>query len=495
MRCLTLALALKQHGCKCYFVCRDLTNNHGVLVTQQGFELILLPRDTSFLPEADIPVPQHATWLETSWQHDINQCIPHLTSLKPDIIILDHYALDAKWEVQAKAYCDKLMVIDDLADRTHQCDLLLDYNLSIEPNAYKAWIPQHCQLLLGGKYALLRDEFKQWQHLSMHRRNTNRLETVLITFGGIDSDNNSESVLRVLKNMPALALKRIDVVVSANAANLASLNAAALCMPIDTIIHINVRNMAELMANADLAIGSGGGSTYERLFLKLPSLLMPIADNQVAPLLSMSKSGFFELFRDFMELACRLRRYCSQPLPFVTAPVLFGAPLVCQILLAKNITLADVKPLDIRRTFHWLQNVKLRQQFLQHSAPVRASHVTYWRALLKDQAQYSFSIIQRGKHVGNLGIKHVNVQNNQAELWIYIGVQTDHNKGLGTAALALLEYFIKYTLLIDNVVIHVAQDNYAALSFYDKLGYVASDDKLVAPEFANKNVLQMRKAL
>ncbi|MDP5144996.1 UDP-2,4-diacetamido-2,4,6-trideoxy-beta-L-altropyranose hydrolase [Shewanella sp. ULN5] len=494
MRCLTLAHTLKQYGCKCFFICRNLANNQGTLITQQGFELVLLPQDTHSIA-VDLDVPQHGVWLETSWQQDITQCIPFFISLKPDIIILDHYALDAKWEVKAKTYCNKLMVIDDLADRKHQCDILLDYNLNVAANAYQALVPKQCQLLLGGKYVLLRDEFKQWQYHSIRRRNNNRLETVLIIFGGLDTDNNSERVLQLLKNIPALALKRIDLVVSANAPHFASLNAAALCMPTDTRIHTNASNMAELMANADLAIGSGGGSTFERLFLKLPSLLTPIADNQIAPLLSMSKSGFFEMFRDFNELAHLLTRFCSQPLPLVSAPVLFGAPLVCQTLLARDVTLADVKPLDIRRTFHWLQSDKLRQQFVQHNAPVRASHFVYWRALLKSRTQYTFSIIQRGKHVGNLGVKHVNVLNNEAELWIYIGEQPDQKKGLGTTAMTLLEAFIKQALLIDNIVIHVEKDNHAALSFYDKLGYVASSDNLVAPEFANKNVQQLRKAI
>lgn len=495
MRCLTLAMALKQQGCQCYFICRDLLNNHSALVEQHGFVLVLLPRDTYLSPENDTSEPRHCSLLETSWQHDISQCVSHFNVIKPDIIVVDHYALDEKWETQAKAYCKKLMVIDDLADRMHRCDILLDYNLSVKSNAYKTWVPQKCQLLLGGKYVLLRDEFKQWQYLSIQRRISKRLETILVTFGGIDSDNNSEKVLQVIKDTPLLALKRIDVVVSANAPHLSSLQSAAQAMQIETHIHTNVNNMAELMAVADLAIGSGGGCTYERLFMKLPSLLMPIADNQVTPLLSMSQLGLFELFLNFNELSIKLGRYCSHPLPLVAAPVLFGAPLVCQNLLAKEVTLADVKPLDIRRTFHWLQDVTLRGQFVQTKAPVKASHFIYWRALLKDQTQYTFSILQQGRHVGNLGIKHLNVQRSEAELWIYIGVQTEQNKGLGTIALTLLENIIKHTLLINNIVIHVAKDNSPALSFYNKLGYVICDDKLIAAEFSEKNVLQMRKVL
>ena len=494
MRCLTLAAEFKRRGAECYFICRDLPGNNSVLVKENGFILIVLPFEQSTVMQSDNGDSLYKTWLGTTWQQDAKQCQPYLCQIQPTLIIVDHYALDARWEILAKSFCQRLCVIDDLADRPHDCNFLLDYNLSVQKHDYESRVGRSCQRLLGGKYVLLRQEFAQWQSISIARRKKNRISTILITFGGVDADNNSEQVLKVLHQLNLADLERIDVVVSSKAPYLDALEAYAKRMPMLTVVHTDVRNMAELISTADLAIGSGGGSTYERLFLKLPSLLMPIADNQIKPLQLMNQNGLFELFYTFEELMQKLNKYHLQSLPKVAAPVLFGAPFVCELLLAETVTLADVKPWDVRRNFNWLQSEKLRQQFVLTSKPVRRTHFNYWRGLLNTAGQYVFSILCNENHVGSLGVKNLDVVKKEAEIWIYLGDAEQQGKGVGSKALVLLERFIKYTLLLDNIVLHVAQDNLVAKAFYQKHDFQFSDN--VLPDaFADKNVLQMRKRL
>lgn len=494
MRCLSLAAALRQRGACCHFLCRDLPGNKNALVLSNGFLLIVLPGDEPLHLQPCDTAPKHQLWLGTTWQHDAAQCSVNLQRLQPDLIIVDHYALDFQWQSSVRPLCRKVAVIDDLADRSHACDILLDYNLSVQCRDYQALLPAHCLRLLGGKYVLLREEFLQWQFLSAQRRLNNKLEHILITFGGTDPDNNSEQVLRVLAGLGFTTLKRIDVVVSSKAPQLEHLLAYAAQMPVPTLVHTDVSNMAELIAGADLAIGSGGGSTYERLFLKLPSLLMPIADNQIKPLQKMHQAGLFELFFTFDELRQQLERYKTVALPVVAAPVLYGAPLVAELMLADDVTLADVTPFDVRRNYHWLQSDTLRRQFVLATRPERRQHIRYWRSLLHSSEQYVFSILLDSKHVGSIGVKNINQQCKEAEIWIYLGENGHRNRGVGTKALQLMEKFIKHSLLLNHIVLHVATENAAAIAFYHKQQYEFSDAELPAA-FLGKGVVQMKKSL
>lgn len=495
MRCLTLAEQFKRRGARCYFICRELAGANTALITQRGFELISLPADNSFvMPSDDTFKPPHYRWLQTSWQQDAAQCQSHLAELCPLLLIIDHYALDARWEALAKPYCQKLCVIDDLADRDHLCDVLLDYNLSARALDYAARVPRCCQLLLGRKYVLLRDEFLQWRTTSLRRRQQRKLEHILVMFGGVDPLNHAGQVLEAIKPLTLPDVSRIDVVLSSRAPSLNAVQALAQTMPVDTCVHTDISNMAQLMAHADLAIGAGGGATYERLFLQLPSLLMPIADNQIKPLQLMSQQGYFQLFYSEAELAQQLIKYQVHELPAVQVPVLFGAPFVSEIMLAQTVTLADVRPWDVRRSFHWLQNSELRQQFVMAQAPERAGHCRYWRNLLNSKEQYVFSILNAGVHVGCVGVKHINIARSEAEIWIYLGQTQQQKQGTGSQALRLIEAFVRDTLLLQHIVLHVWQGNSGALRFYQKHHYQLSEVNLPA-EFVGKNVVQMRKTL
>lgn len=494
MRCLSLAAQFRLRGASCHFLCRDLTGNKNALVLSHGFELIVLPCNDQNPIQLSDTAPLHQRWLGTLWQNDAAQCSPHLKHLQPDLIIVDHYGLDIQWQSFIRPFCRKLAVIDDLADRHHVCDVLLDYNLSVSCRDYHGLLPAHCLRLLGGNYVLLREEFLQWQLLSASRRQGNQLENILITFGGIDPDNNSEKVLRVLASVGFTTLKRIDVVVSSKAPQLKRLKTYAAQMPVETLVHTDVRHMAELITAADLAIGSGGGSTYERLFLKLPSLLMPIADNQIKPLQKMNRAGLFELFLTFDELRQQLEHYKTATLPVVAAPVLYGAPFVSELMLADDVTLADVTPYDIRRSFHWLQCETLRRQFVLTVRPQRSQHISYWRHLLQSSDQYVFSILLDTKHVGSIGVKNISSANKEAEIWIYLGESCHRNRGVGTKALGLMEQFIKHSLQLSTVVLHVATENAAAMSFYHKHNYQLTDVELPAA-FSGKGVVQMKKSL
>jgi len=285
MRCLTLADALKAQGADCHFVSREHPGHLLDAICQRGHVVTALPAGTYSSAGADDPSPQpvHAAWLGCAWQFDAEQTGAVLSNLQPDWLVVDHYSLDQRWEQALSPHYRKLLVIDDLADRPHYCDLLLDQNLGRQPAHYIQWVPAHCRLLTGPRYALLRPEFAFLRSYSMQRRQAQpALRQLLITMGGVDQPNATGQVLQALKTCALPADCRITVVMGVTAPCLQNVQELAAQMPWPTDVVVNINDMAQRMADSDLAIGAAGSTSWERCCLGLPTLMVVLSDNQQA---------------------------------------------------------------------------------------------------------------------------------------------------------------------------------------------------------------------
>lgn len=289
MRCLTLAEALSERGASCRFVCRAHPGNLIETIQQRGFVVHALPLEPNWKPRE--ATPAHVAWLGAEWQTDAEQTKDCVGETAIDWLIVDHYALDARWEEALHGCYKKLMVIDDLADRPHACDLLLDQNLGREPVDYEAFVPARCQRLIGPHYALLRPEFAALRAYSLQRRQTPTLKRLLITMGGIDQLNATGKVLEALKTSPLPADCQITVLMGAWAPWIEQVRALAATMPWPTEVHVNVSDMAQVMADSDLAIGAAGSTSWERCCLGLPTLLVVLAENQLEGARALDHAG------------------------------------------------------------------------------------------------------------------------------------------------------------------------------------------------------------
>jgi UDP-2,4-diacetamido-2,4,6-trideoxy-beta-L-altropyranose hydrolase len=172
------------------------------------------------------------------------------------------------------------MVIDDLADRKHRCDILLDQTFGRQQEDYSARIPRGCELLLGSKYALLRPEFAKWRAYSLERRSKPEFKQLLINMGGTDPDNITGKVIERLQTAKLPKDVEITIVMGKTAPHLARVITGANKLPYRSEVKVDVDNMAELMANADIAIGASGATTWERCCLGLPTIQLITAYNQ-----------------------------------------------------------------------------------------------------------------------------------------------------------------------------------------------------------------------
>jgi len=294
MRCLTLAKELSNSGVNCQFICRAHNGNLIERIKQEGFKVHALPLRNIEQVEETTSVAtnrQYADWLGVDQKKDSEDTIACLRETIPDWLIVDHYAIDIDWEKRFRGHCRKMMVIDDLANRKHDCDLLLDQNFGRSNKMYSDLVPENCTVFTGSKYALLRSEFSLHREASLARRNNRTIKNVLISMGGIDSNNTTGKVLAALKNSELPADCAITVVMGKNSPAKHLVQSEASDMPWVTDVLFDVNNMAELMTKSDLAIGAAGSTAWERCCLGLPTVILVLAQNQQASASALERSG------------------------------------------------------------------------------------------------------------------------------------------------------------------------------------------------------------
>lgn len=479
MRCLTLADALRPFA-RILFVCRHLLPNLEKLLRDREYALHLLPMANGIEFADDLP---HSRWLGVTQQQDAQDTINAIATFGGgDWLVVDHYSLDCRFEQQLRKHVKKIMVIDDLADRVHDCDVLVDQNPYADMQTrYLDKVPDHCLCLLGTSFCFLRNEFILQRNYIAPR--SGRVNSILVYFGGIDSQNCTqkavEAVLDVASSDIATGKLRVDVVVGEGHPAIAKLH--VLCERKGMTLHVQTPQMARLMARADLAVGAGGISTFERLYLRLPALLTPIADNQREPLRFMQSLGYFKLYENSQQLKYLLRKALATNNASPPDCVDNGIPVLTQVLRKSLIDLRQPTSLDIRRTFHWLQNETLRREFQMASRPEPAQHFNYWRKLRDDNTQRVYAIYYEGRHVGNCGLKNIDVTNAESELWIYLGDEAERGKGVAKAAIKELQHTARLELKCKRMYLHVAKDNLPAVHLYVATGFVPSRTPLTHP--------------
>lgn len=258
MRCLTLANQLRLAGANITFICRKLPGDLVSYIRSFGINVEEILKNEDDLDKMKVILDSH--------------------NLKVDLLIVDHYAIDVEWESKIRPLVNKIMVIDDLANRKHDCDILLDQNYYIDIDSrYDELVPKECVLLLGPNYLLLRDEFREAAKNMTTR--TGEVKNILVFLGGSDSTNETKKVLLAIDQLSRKNDIFINVVVGNSNPNKHEIK--MICKnTTNTTFHCQINYMAKLMSVTDLTIGAGGATTWERCFLKLPSISIILAENQ-----------------------------------------------------------------------------------------------------------------------------------------------------------------------------------------------------------------------
>ena len=280
VRCLSLAEALREHGAAVSFVCRELGGHLFDLIGTQGFTVNRLPALKTGTRAKDISA--HAAELGATWQEDAKQTIAAIavSGETPDWLVVDHYNLDARWETALRPHAKRLMVIDDLANRKHNCDALVDPTYGETAERYKGLSPLQAHYLCGSQYALLRPQFRIQRQSP--RRMIPRVEDsqVHVFFGGTDSGTYTVRFSRLL--LEHVEGVRICAVLGRSCTQYDQLRLLAAEYPGRFSLEKDVHDMAESMASCNFALGAPGGATWERACIGLPTVYLAVSNNQAA---------------------------------------------------------------------------------------------------------------------------------------------------------------------------------------------------------------------
>lgn len=266
VRCVNLVQCLRDTGELVVLAASDITPVVAEWLHAQGFNVSRVP-----------PL--------TEGVEDASSCLR--LGLSPDLVIVDHYDLDAQWELVMRSSGATIVVIDDLANRPHDCDVLIDPSPVQDPRArYQGLVPEDARLFLGPAFALLREDFLL-PNLARERDGT--IERVLVFLGG---GVTSGQVLAVLQAIDLLEGPLLEVVVLLGYSfpDQGPVHDFAVGRPWLSIVGVT-DDVPALMSWADLAIGSCGGASWERCAVGLPVLAAVTASNQVDNAMGLTKAG------------------------------------------------------------------------------------------------------------------------------------------------------------------------------------------------------------
>lgn len=277
VRCLNLAKSLIAQNSKVTFISRALDSSLSKLVNNAGCRVVDLSLQNRSMDQSP---DDYSTWLGVSQYDDICQCLDVIDDKKNASIIVDHYGVNEEWFNEAKKKCEKLVVIDDLANRTLNVDLVVNQNPGWTKFDYAHLVGQQTKLLIGPQFAIISRKYESTRHnLIRNFTNLGPLR-ILVSLGGTDIENITGKIARILERLQ----KNRDYVVTLvagpmnpNSNDLESISERSN----GKIKMLRGKNcLVDAYLCHDVAIGAVGGSAWERCCLGLPCILVPIATNQ-----------------------------------------------------------------------------------------------------------------------------------------------------------------------------------------------------------------------
>ncbi|VVE89044.1 UDP-2,4-diacetamido-2,4,6-trideoxy-beta-L-altropyranose hydrolase [Pandoraea bronchicola] len=476
MRCLALANAIRPFVSRAHFICRHLPDALEALLKANGHDVTRLPLGAPVVPEYADPLA-HEAWLGAPQAQDARDTLCVIGESDCDRLIVDHYAIDARWERLVRDKAKHILVIDDLADRAHVCDWLLDQNFHAGmATRYLDLVPPNCARLLGPDYALLRPEFLALRQQIGPRSGTVR--RILVFFGGMDAENYTRMALDALQRA-ALTDVAVDVVIGAQHPDLEGIRAR--CKALGYACHVQTTRMAELMAEADLCIGAGGTATWERCCLGLPTITFVVADNQRDVVAAAAAAGLLLApevsAADPQALAEYLRDTMNQPALLASiSRTAFGAvhgmgvDRVRRAIGIFSVAMRRATASDAAIMYTWRNHEKIRS-VSRSSAPIEwEQHRAWVERVLSNPRQMLLIGSRQGVPVGVVRYDLDGI-GTEAEISIYLDPLIN-SRGLGSELLCASESYLRNGFVeVGAITAEVLDENVASHRLFQRNGY------------------------
>jgi UDP-2,4-diacetamido-2,4,6-trideoxy-beta-L-altropyranose hydrolase len=473
-RCLNLANELSRRGAKCNFISRDMPEYFINQIQADGHGYCALQRN-------NLPTLNNESisliWSADSQMSDAQQTLNLIADDIQDWIIVDHYSLDINWELGVRNGSTRLMVIDDLANRQHVCEILLDQNMQDKKQSrYIEKVDQSCKILLGPKFALLRSEFGELHKVALER--SGLIRRVLIFFGGVDSKNHTIEAMNALINMHIPEVL-VDVVIGLQHPFIEDIK--NLCSQHNFRLHIQTKKMAELMLQSDLCIGSGGVVTWERCCLGLPSLAYAIAENQEEVVRVAALSGLIyapnpmHCLSDSIELHLRGLLENQNILKLISINGINavdgnGAKRVAQAMGVSPLKVRRALQADSENIFEWRNYPDVIKFSKNQNRIDYIDHCNWFNSVITNDRTFLLIGVSQGE---SIGVVRFDVEEFKACISIYV-VPGVKYFGAGTDLLmAAEEWLKKFKPEVTLLMAEVLGENKRSQHFFSKNGYQA----------------------
>jgi UDP-2,4-diacetamido-2,4,6-trideoxy-beta-L-altropyranose hydrolase len=466
-RCLVLAEALAADGWHVAFACRAGTKEAVPALARSAFTYRVVPADREGL-----------------------RALHDLAPGGCDLLVVDHYGLDANFERSCRAWAKQILVIDDLADRRHECDILVDQTPGRQANDYADLVPGNCAVLAGSQFALLDPRFRQVRECL--GASSDRVGRMLVSFGGTDP---AGATLRVVEALAVAKLgAAVDIVLGTASDDIGRIGELAAEFDPPAKLHVAVDDMASLISQADMAIGAGGVSALERCCLGVPSVTITIADNQRKLADELARAGATDNLGPVTalstgEIAGAVAQLATNPagrLKMRAAALAvtdgLGARRVraaCSPApLAKDGRRVQLRPAtmaDAALMLTWQSTPGIRAYSRNPAVPTPVEHAQWMLNKLADPGCIFQVILHDGRPVGVLRLDLL--ADGGYEISILVAAEAQ-NKNIGGAALEVAKR------LLADAIIHatIHPDNFASIRMFERAGYRrAAEDWILAP--------------
>lgn len=480
MRCLTLANELRAHGAEILFISREHPGNLIARLEDASFSVCRLPAP---LDQCECVDDDYAAWVGATVEQDATQTLASFKGTAYDWLVVDHYGLDERWERMLRPAVKKILVIDDLANRAHDCDVLLDQNYfgTVTDDRYSRKIPAHCKTLLGPRYALLQPDYGQFHHLYLPR--DGQVHRVLVFFGANDVSDETHKVLIALSH-PDLAHLVVDVVLGANHPDAEGI-ASLVSHRGSTTIYQNIPSLVGLMVRADLFIGAGGSTTWERMSLGLPSLVMSVAENQKEFTRMLAVDGFqfslvhenktspedwYEAIQALIKQTDELKKISQKARTLLDA---LGTKRLSRVMFGLKglgINIRYARATDERLLLDWVNDPIVRKQSFNQAYITEREHAQWFSAKLGNPD----CVILIGEDERGLPVGQVRFEINRDLAKAFVDISVDQSlRGLGLSSQLLSKALDTWIMLEPKfrVVAEVRDENWPSQQLFKKLNF------------------------
>ena len=493
MRCLTLAKAMRESKCTVAFAARSLLPENQALLEADGFLFFKINIDLDERNESPTPEKLFAP---SDQRKDAEYCVALAAKINADRILVDHYALDKHWEQTLLDHGYPVLVLDDLANREHACDVLVDYTLDRKESAYLGLVPDQCRLLCGAFYTIIKPSILK-ESVHSEKKSVNGTKTIGILMGGTDPKNLTGQVLETVAKLTKKEDLRIVVFLGPGNKNRRDLINAIEQQKIGNVsIVSDPENYAELLNSLDIAISACGSSAIELIYLKVPSILIPVAQNQLASAEAFQSNGLARVIHldankvvvglqsAYQSLARHLNHKNHQ---IKRSSPLFDGLGQQRILESAGISfktmskdpdkfsLRPITQADLSLLLSWRNHPQIRQKMYDQAVITWDQHLHWHEKVTADPSRIALIFTACGKPTGYVffDLNHP-TQSNCAKWGFYLAPKSEKGMGQMLGKTALSYAFSK--LELDQLFGEVISTNLKSQRFHQRLGFVFKRD-------------------